>query len=415
MKKFLKNNLKVFVLAVLTIAMGFTVFTSNTFKPTTKSTKVSSDDSKEGYNYSYNNDNNEYYYYVDEEGNYRYERLNNKNDDNNYYYEDENGNYFYENQYNDNIDNYENYYENNTINNNNNNNSINKNRLPSVSYNRSIMLNLFENFDPYQIVKSNGNVKITYNNVDNTKVGNYTIQYEVCNPYNDTLCRHFSVSVWVRDWDKEYTNYAEYDSTKASNVRWSNADVKKCSVGSNKCSIYNIDLPTATDPYTNQVVPVRIVSENINVNRAGVYYIVYEATSLHGITSTQTRQVQIVDNNDKSSSSTYNNKIKTKTITNHEWKNVVTHQYKCTNDTVKGASAWQYDKKLTNDDHSTYYYNQNGYQGILNKVNFYELNPYQGADIREQLGNCSYYGQTKTLTRTWIGIYSGTVTNYGNY
>ncbi len=391
MKKFLKSNLKIFVLAIVTVAMGVLAFTSKTLS-TSKSTKVDNNDSKEGYHYTTDGE-YDYYYYEDDEDDY----YNDDYYDNNYYDDD-----YYDNKYY-----YDDYY--NTT----NKTDKNTTSIPGVRYNSSINLNLFEAFDPYQYIETDGVVNVIYNDVNNTKVGNYSVQYSICNKYNKSKCRYIFMSVQVRDWDNSYSKYDEYDSSSASNVKWSNISNKMCKVGDRKCSVYNIDLPTAIDPYTNKELRVQIVSNNININKAGIYYIVYRATTSSGVSSSQTRQVQIYDDNNKTLSNTYNNRITTKQINNYEWKNVVTYSYQCINSNDTTANAWKYVEPLTNDDHPTFYYNQNGYSGILNKVSFYELNPYNG-DIREQLGVCNRTGEIRTLKRTWIGVYSGTVTNYGN-
>ena len=360
MKKFFKNNFKIIMLAILTFALGFITLTTNVFS-TTKSTKVDNTD-KKGYNYSNNYDD----YYYDNVSNDKYE-----------------------------------YLEKNA-------------EVPAVRYDRSIYINLFETFDPYLIIETDGEVTMLYNNVDNTKVGSYIMSFSICNRNTDARCRYINISVIVRDLDGKYQQYEEYTTyeDKTSPAKWDDVEIKKCNVGSSNCKLSNIDLPTATDPYTREELKVKVVSNNVNINRPGYYYITYSATTKHGITSSVVRQVQIIDNNNKYESNTYGGQIKTKEINNYEWKNVVTSEYKCVNPNASGADAWEFVAKLNNDDHATYFYNNNGYSGILTKDSFYELNPYEGSDIRDQLGSCSYYGQKKTLSRTWIGVYSGTVTKY---
>lgn len=350
MKKFIKNNKKIVILSLITIIMGVTVFKSNIFSVTTKSSRIDNDDTKAGYNYS-------------------------------------------------------------------NNSQSSNTTPPSVKYKRSINLNLFEELDPYKDIQTNGEVTVLYNNVDNTKVGNYIIEYSICDEEDENVCRYISVTVLVRDWNKQYTEYEEYDSTNASDVKWGRIDNKKCQVGSTNCSSDNIELPVATDSSSNEELEVNVISDNVNINRPGIYYIIYQADNSHGVSSTRSRQVQIYDNNKydyDNLNEDYTQNIETKKIDNYEWVNKVEYLYKCVNTQSSDASAWQYVSTKTNDNHSTYYYNEKGFSGILNKVNFYELNPYEGADIREQLGTCNTYGETKVLTRTWVGIYSGTVTNYNN-
>ena len=352
MKKIFKSNIKIIVLAVLTVISATLFFTSDIFQNESISNKTTVK-GKNGYNYNNYNGNTDY--------NYDYDYLSS------------------------NID------------------------LPTVYSKTSTVIGLFEDFNPYELISSTGNIKVIYSNVDNTRVGNYIVSYSVCSNESDARCRYVNTTVLVRDLDDKYIQYEEYDDSKSATVKWENNELASCKIGSNSCLPKNIKYPTAIDPYQNDLA-VEILSSNVNINKAGYYYITYGTTNDYGINSTTVRQVQIVDDNDKYESNSYSGNIKSKKIGNYKWINNVEYSYKCINKDL-GVNAWQYQETLNNDDHSTFYYNDNGYTGILTKDRFYERNPYDG-DIRELLGECNRNGEIKTLTRTWVGIYSGTVYNY---
>ena len=331
----------------------------------------------------------------------------------------------------------------------------NNTEVPSIEYQKSLLLYVGETYDPMNYVSANhpkfGDlsdlIQVTYNDVNTNIPGEYTTVYKACNYYGSTYCRTATMKVTVKYKNNTTTYNNSYSTSTTYNKKpvWSNYSQLTCNYGDNACYTYNITAPTAKDPYNDNKLNVVLISGDVDPYQAGTYSLVYQATTNYGVTSTVTKKVVVNTYNNSSyaynnsytyenrkyisgydkeyyddgyysgyltldnNSSSYNNQ---KYISNYEWTNVVTYLYQCTAPGYSGTDGWSYLQTVTSDNHPTYAYNQDGYRGTLDKVGFYCKD---GCDEKliSKLGTCtsSQQGQYKYITRTWVGIYSGFVSN----
>lgn len=321
---------------------------------------------------------------------------------------------------------------------------------PSIRWNNSRIVNQYETFDPMKGVSANHSkfgdvtdiIQITYNDVDTSMPGNYTVVYKACNYPGSVYCRTASTSVTVR---AKNIDIKDDSYIYSKGPVWSNNKKVSCSQGSTKCSTNNISKPTAKDPVTKRELYVTLVSGSVNIYQPGTYTLIYRAETASGVVGTTSKIITIQQTSSGSSNITvsypqskyinnynsqyyddgmyrgYLNKENNNLyINNHKWTNVVTYVYKCVNRGSYGTKGWEWVATPKSngqysdhaDNHPTYYYSQNGYSGYLNKTNAYLADPEYKRE--NDLGYCNYVGTTKEITSTWIGEYSGYVYKNSN-
>ena len=338
---------------------------------------------------------------------------------------------------------------------------------PSMRYQGHLTLFVGQTYDPlayvtathYKFGDVSDMIEVTYNNVDTSVEGDYKTTYRVCNYYGSSYCQTVTIDVIVRYQKSKVYEGAAVVENYPDRPSWSNYDILTCGYGDTSCSTYNIAFPVARDPYNSQLLKVSLTSGEVDVYQPGTYYLTYQATTLHGISGTVTRAIVIngssnttsINTNISTNTSVINDTIGTiytypdkkyitgynksyyndgiysgyltldassnysKYISNYEWANTVTYMYQCTRPGSYGTDGWKYIQTMSSDNHSTFVYNQDGYTGTLSKVSYYCKD---GCDDKlvSKLGLCTYaeQGQYKYITRTWVGVYSGTVTYNGN-
>lgn len=444
------DGIGIIFLAILVVVAGYMVYFQKDFKVTTSTKSNSNHQDLAGYYFDdYYDDYYDDDYYYDEDDRYYYE------DDEDYYYDDDDDYYYDDDDYND--DYYyvgNNYYDYDDYYNEDNYYDYGDTKVPSIKYKSSRILKQYSIYDPMDEVSAYHTrfgdvtdiIEIVYNDVDTDIPGVYTTVYKACNYPGSIYCVTVSTDVTVRD---EYHDI--YDKSNRGPI-WSDTDSVSCTENSTKCSTYNITEPTAKDPVTNRKLNVTLVEGSVNIYEPGTYVLVYSAETRSGVVGTTSKIVKITERNNSSSNNSsssssnkatrkyisnyksdyyddgyyrgyleedYSNGYGSKYIDNYEWTNKVTYTYKCTNVGEYGTTGWSLvstDKsngKNDNnaDNHPTYYYNKNGYSGTLTKSGFYLKD--SETKLAQDLGKCTTNGQTKQVTRTWVGEYSGTV--YSNY
>lgn len=398
------------------------------------------------YNYGYNyNDYNDYYYddydygYSDYNYGYNYGYNNNKYNTPTYTYNPNSDDYSYNYTGYNNYDgtNYYNYGY----------NQYNDTTAPTIKYTSSDIIKQYQSYDPWEGVSTyhtkfgdvTDYIEIVYNNVDINIPGEYSIVYKACNYPGSEYCRTATKMVRVKENEDP-----KYYNSKAP--VWSNTGNKKCFEGDTSCKTNRINEPTATDPYSKRELDVTLIEGDVDIYTPGTYVLVYYAETQNGISGTTTKVITIqrdYDDDDDRYNNNYNNNYNSqrKYVSNHyssyyddgmyrgsltpdynnnnqvvkyiddyKWTNNVRYTYKCTIENGYGVSGWQLVSTDTSDDHPTYQYNNGGFTGTLNKTNFYCV-PGKGCedDLNRNLGTCKNVGETKQVTRTWVGVYAGNV------
>ena len=339
----------------------------------------------------------------------------------------------------------------------------NDKEIPGVKYKTDISLYVGQKYYPLSYISASHSkfgdisylIQVIYDDVNTNIPGEYSTVYKVCNYDGSDYCRTVTMRVNVQSYYNAQANYNVQTVEYNKKPIWSNYSQTFCDYGDSNCYSYNVEKPIARDPYTNQNLNVILGSGEVNPYKAGTYSLVYKATTVYGVTSTIVKEVVVKDNYyngaynsnyyepyygnetyaDKKYISNYyksyyddgvyagyltldnnySNNNAQKYISNYEWTNVVTYMYQCTNPGLSGTDGWKYIQTLTSDNHPTYYYNESGYSGTLNKVTFYCKDGCEDKLV-SKLGYCTYaeQGQYKYITRTWVGVYSGYV-SYNGY
>ena len=412
MKKFFKKicsveNLSISFLVVLVVSIGYLAFFQDDLKTDTSLKSNSNSKVLSGYN-NYNNYSNQSYNTNQSQTTQsNYQNLNYTNN-NNYNYTDT--------------------------------------TAPAIEWNPTIYITQYDNFDPMSGVRAShlkfGDVthliEVTYNDVNTSIPGKYSVVYKACNYPGSNYCRTVSSMVVV--------NQKTYGNQKQENTKtplWSSYSKVSCAYGSASCSTERISKPTAKDPVTNRALDVYLVSGSVNIYEPGTYTLIYGATTSNGISGTVAKLVTIKQPATSNSTTNYpqskyienhssqyyddgmyrgtlNKKESSQYINEYKWTNVVTSVYRCVNYGQYGTNGWEFVKNTKSngqytdqaDNHPTYYYSSNGYSGYLNKTNFYFADPQY--KLNSDLGYCNNVGQTKEVNKTWVGIYSGYVYSNNN-
>lgn len=379
-------------------------------------------------NYIYHNGQ---YYYEDEVYGYDYDY------DYDYGYNYNNDYQFVNNKYNS----YDNYYDYSDTN------------KPAVKNVISKIVEQYGYYDPMEDISAyhikfgdvTDLIEITYNDVDTSVPGVYTTVYKACNYPGSIYCRSVSRKVTVRE--PGFVAGEESNKYDRGPV-WSNKNAVTCTQGSKSCRTDNISKPTATDPVTKKELHVELVDGYVDINTPGTYALVYSAETRYGVTGTVSKMVTVeknyLSNNTNSNTSKrkyisnyhsryyddgiyrgyleedYSNNQNSKYISNIEWTNRVTYTYRCDVKGQYGTAGWTLvstDKSngqtvANADNHPTIFYEDNGYVGVLNKTSFYLKD--SESKLSNDLGYCNNVGQTKQVTRTWVGLYAGYVESFNN-
>lgn len=328
---------------------------------------------------------------------------------------------------------------------------------PSVRYSTSKIVYQYSTFDPTSVVDTDYYVDVKYNNVDTSKIGNYTVVLDVCYYKGSKNCRTVQSTIMVRERKNSTstsTTSNKYTSSKnnttttttkknySSGPSFSSVKAKSCSYGSSSCLAEKIAVPTAKDPYSGRSLDVTLISGYVDIHTPGTYSLVYYAETEHGVGGTVARLVTIEErpysSSNSSSSSNYYSRLpetkyvsnyhtdyyddgeyagyltqdrssySSKYITDYKWYNTVSYTYRCTNPGYAGLDGWTYVSTNSPDDHPTYYYSSGKYAGTLKKTGF---NCVEGCTEKliPELGTCRYSGELKNITRTFVGFYSGYV------
>lgn len=314
-------------------------------------------------------------------------------------------------------------------------NNYNSSNKPSVKYSSSKIINQYSTFDPKSVVDTNYYVEVTYNDVDTNIPGDYTVVLKVCYYKGDNNCRSVKSSIRVKaKTTTKTTNTKSYTQTKNyyAGPTFSNSKEVSCYEGNSSCLANKISKPTAKDPYSSRSLEVTLIDGYVDINEPGTYSLIYYAVTEHGVSGTIAKLVTI---NESYSSNSYLPRTKyvdsyrynyyddglyagylnsdvtstvSKYISRYAWYNTVYYTYRCTNVGSYGTDGWAYISTDTSDDHPTYYYENDSFSGTLNKTSFACVNGCTEKLIPE-LGICNYYGETKQITRTFVGYYSGYV------
>lgn len=421
-KVFREETIGISALVLVTLFAGYMGCTkrfaeSNSHKVKTETKEYD----RNNYAYDYYDDNEDDYYvgatytssnYYDEEYDYDYEGYKNYN-------------YIYD------------YNFDNSI--------YNDKNAPSITYSSRDVITQYESYDPWKGVSAyhtkfgdvTDYIEITYNNLNVNLPGNYSIVYKACNYPGSSYCRTVTKQVTV----KAKTSSSSNNYTKGP--VWSNYSNKSCTEGSTSCSTNRLTKPTAKDPYSNRELNVNLINGYVDIYTPGTYVLVYYANTEHNISGTITRYITItksINSSDNKYDDNYNYNQKgkyisnydssyyddgtyrgylnpdnnggqiSKYISNYKWTNNVSYTYRCDNKYQYGTDGWSLIRTNTSDDHPTYYYDIGGFKGTLNKTSFYCVEG-QGCeyDLNKDLGTCTNVGQTKTVYRKWVGLYSGYV------
>ena len=182
---------------------------------------------------------------------------------------------------------------------------------PSIRWTGSRILDQYEYFDPMEGVSANhskfgdvtGIIQITYNDVDTSVPGTYTVVYKACNYPGSNYCRTASTSVSVRD---KNIGIKDENYIYSKGPTWSDNKKVTCYVGATKCSTNNVTKPTATDPVTKKELYVTLYSGSVNIYQPGTYTLIYRAETSSGVVGTTSKIVTIEQTSSSTSNVTIN-------------------------------------------------------------------------------------------------------------
>ncbi len=321
----------------------------------------------------------------------------------------------------------------------------NDKNVPGITYSSRVTVEQYEQFDPWEGIKAShvkfgdvtDYVEIIYNNLNVNLPGTYSIVYKACNYPGSTYCRTVTREVTVKPKVSSGSN------NYSKGPEWSGYSNKSCIEGNTACSTNRLTEPTARDPYSNRELDVELINGYVDIYTPGTYVLVYYANTEHNISGTITRYITITkdfSSSDDRYDDDYNYTQKRKYISNYDtayyddgtysgylspdnngsvvekyisdykWTNNVSYTFRCENQYEYGTNGWTWVSTNTSDDHPTYNYDIGGFKGTLYKTSFYCIEG-QGCeyDLNKDLGTCSNVGETKTVYRKWVGLYSGYV------